>query len=321
MILVFVAFAFLASAISTNKVLLYVMAPEFLVAVRMLAASALLFLFLSFVQRSTLPWQRIKILLPALIVISFFTTYFPSNLKAYALANMPSSKMAFFGTLDPFVAALYSAVWFRERLTALQWVGIFLGFIGMLFLLTTASPLEEQLKAFSVVSLPEIAAFWAIVISRLGWIQVQQLLKNEHFTPLQLNTIIMGFGGLFSLITAFLRNQMSVASLSQVALPILQKPPLSLLSDHVQLAMFLAYTIIIGNMLGYTLYAHTLKRYSVTFVALAGFSIPLLVHFFGWLFLNEPLSATFFVSCTITFTGLLIFFYHEKGRSLKNQGE
>ena len=88
---------------------------------------------------------------------------------------MPSSKMAFFGTLDPFVTALYSYAMHKERLTARKWIGMILGFVGMLILIVKTTPLDEQFKAFSVVSYPELAAFWAIVLSRFGWINAQQL--------------------------------------------------------------------------------------------------------------------------------------------------
>ncbi len=312
MVLLFLAYAFLASAISTNKVILYAMAPEFLVGIRMLVAALFLAVYSFFVKHHRLVWRSIKQYAPTIIVVALFTTFFPSNLKAYALAHMPSSKMAFFGTLDPFVAAFYSYVVYGERLTPRKWLGVALGFAGMMVLIFASSPFEEQLKAFSVVSYPELAAFWAIVLSRLGWITAQQLLKKELLSPVQLNILTMSIGGAISLAAALLRNQTAITSLALAPLTILKIPPLSLLSPTSQLLGFLSYTIIVGNMLGYTIYAAMLKRYSATFIALTSFSIPLFVHALGWLFLNEPLSGSFFIACLVTFVGLVIFFFDEK---------
>lgn len=312
MILLFLAYAFLASAISTNKIILYAIAPEFLVAIRMLVAAALLALYSFFLKHHRIIWRHVCQYGPTIIIVALFTTFFPSNLKAYALANMPSSKMAFFGTLDPFVAAFYSYIVYGERLTPKKWLGVGLGFAGMMVLIFSASPLKEQLKAFSIVSYPELAAFWAIVLSRLGWITAQQLLKKEILGPVQLNILTMSIGGAISLVAALLRHQTSITSLSFAPLTILKEYPLNQVSSTTQLMGFLSYTIIVGNILGYTMYAAMLKRYSATFIALTSFSIPLFVHALGWLFLNEQLSGSFFMACFITFAGLVVFFFDEK---------
>ena len=307
MVALFIAFGFLASAISANKVLLYALKPEFLVGIRMTIAGLVLGGYTYFHSNHRLSWRKLRSYVPLLLVVALFTTYFPSNLKAYALAGMPSAKMAFFGTLDPFVTALFSYFFFKERLTLHKIVGILLGFAGMMILIFGPTSFEEQLKTFSVFSYAEMAAFWAIVLSRFGWIQAQQLLKKEIVSPVQINVIIMLVGGVISLMTAFVRDQMSIKPLLNTPLSLFSLSPLSMMGSATLLSLFLAYTIVIGNVLGYTLYAHALKRYSPLFVSLASFSIPLFVAFFGWLFLDEPLSISFFIACAVTFTGLVVF--------------
>lgn len=275
----FLGFGLMASAISANKVILYALKPEFLTGIRMTGGGLILGIYAYLRVRHHIRWSQIKNYLPLLLVVALFTAYFPSNLKAYALANMPSSKMAFFGTLDPFVTALYSYVVYKEKLSMRRIAGIILGFIGMLVLVMGSSPLEEQLKAFSVFSYPELAAFWAIVLSRFGWIQAQQLLKKDILNPIQINVIIMLIGGLVSLATAFLRNQTTIKPLLETPLALFNVYPFVYLSSSALLLFFLSYTSIIGNVFGYTLYAHSLKRHSAVFIALASFSIPLFVSF------------------------------------------
>ncbi len=312
MVLLFLAYFFLASAISTNKVILYALSPEFLVGIRMIVAALFLALYSLGMKHHRIIWSHVRQYALTIITVALFTTFFPSNLKAYALAHMPSSKMAFFGTLDPFVAAGYSYFVYGERLTSKKWLGIGLGFVGMMVLIFSSAPLGEHYKVFSVVSYPELAAFWAIVLSRLGWISAQQLLKKDLFGPVQLNILTMSIGGGISLVTALIRHQTTIRTLACAPLTILKEYPLNLLNPTGQLLGFLSYTIIVGNMLGYTIYAAMLKRYSATFIALTSFSIPLLVHAFGWLFLNEQLSGSFLVACIITFTGLALFFFDER---------
>lgn len=314
MILLLTAFFCLATSISANKVLLFSLAPELLVTIRMIVASPLLAAYGYYTEKRVVSLKVLRDYFSWMVIIALFTTFFPSNLKAYALANMPSYKMAYFGTLDPFVAALYSFFLFRERLTVRQWCGILLGACGMLILCMSTSTLEQQLQAFSFFSYPELAALCAIVLSRLGWIQGQQLLKKEHMTPLQFNIVTMALGGIFSLALVLLRGTYTMQSFETAHLPILGIYPLAALSSEVQVGLFLGYTIGLGNMVGYMLYAHALKRYSATFIALTGFTIPLTVQLVGWALLGESLSLPFFAACGITLLGIGIFYYDESSR-------
>jgi len=314
------AFVCLATAISANKVLLFSLTPELLVGIRMTVAAPLLAGYSYVTEGRFLPLRILKESGWWLLIIALFTTFFPSNLKAYALAHMPSYKMAYFGTLDPFVASLYSFFFLGETLSKRQWSGILLGSCGMLILCLGSSPLEDHLHAFSFFSYPELAALLAIVLSRWGWIQGQQLLKKEHLTPLQFNSITMALGGLLSLLIVQVKGAYSVDVGRFASLPLLVQTPFSELSSYGQLSFLLGYTIFVGNILGYTLYAHALKKYSATFIALTGFTIPLTVQLFGWLFLGEALSLSFFIACGITCLGIALFFIDEsshRGELLK----
>ena len=108
-----------------------------------------------------------------------------------------------------------------------------------------------------------------------------------------MNGLIMSISGVLALIvSAFYDNVTAI-------------------STFYPLSFALAWTVIIGNIFGYTLYAHSLKRYSATFVALAGFSIPLFVALFGYFILQEPLTVNFFIALAITFIGLILFYHKE----------
>jgi len=312
MMMLIMAYLCLASGISANKVILYALSPEFLVGIRMALASIVLGGYVYFIKGYIIHVRTLTKFFAWLVIITLCTTFFPSNLKAYALMHMPSYKMAYFGTLDPYIAALYSHWWFQEHLTSRQWLAILIGCCGMLILLVSSSPFEEQLKAFSILSYPEIAALGAIVISRIGWIQGQHLLKKEHMSPLQFNVFTMGLSGILCLVLVFMRGTYEITPLAHAEIPLLGMSPFSSLSLQGQLGFLILYTTLIGNVLGYSLYGYALKRYSATFVALAGFLIPLIVQLIGWLVLGEPLSVSFFVACLITFAGVALFLYDER---------
>ena len=69
----------------------------------------------------------------------------------------------------------------------------------------------------------------------------------------------------------------------------------------------LAYTIIVGNFLGYTLYATVLKRYSATLVSLAGFSYPIFAAIIAYFALGETVTWQFVAAAGVIFIGLVVF--------------
>lgn len=310
MIELLLTYALLASGITTNKVLLYTFSPIFFVGLRMLCAGGILGLYLLSTKHHKFTLSTLKNTWKQVLIATLATTFIPALCKSYALQLMPSSKAAFFGTLDPFVTALYAALLWGEKLTKQQFLGILIGFAGAWVLLLSHTCLEDQLRALSFISYPELAALAAVVIGRYGWITVQQLLKQQYYTPVQINTLTMLGSGVLSLSTSFLlehnlfkQNMPTLSTLARCPFSL----PVSDSSFSVTLALFM-YTVVIGNVISLTLYAHVLRKYSAVFIALSSFSVPLFVSLYGWLFLGETLSWYFICSCILTFIGLVVFY-------------
>ena len=291
MLIVLLGFALLASAITANKLLLVSLPPLMLVGIRMLGAGIILLWITHKRGVSRFPFF-INDLIP-LIFIMLFTTFIPSWCKAYALKLLPSWKAAFIGSLDPFVTALYSYMLWSERLSFNKCIGILLGFLGSLLI---CFPSTFEWNQFIAVATPELVAFTAVAIGRYGWIMAQRLLKAHRYNPAELNGIIMTGSGLVALPLSW-----------QIESSAWQ---ISFFTEPSILAM-IAYTTIIGNVIAYTMYAHNLKRYSVNFVSLAGFSTPLFVSFYGWLILKEQLTGMFFIATVLTFIGVILFYADE----------
>jgi len=290
--LLFLAYFLLASGFSANKVLLGWLPPTFFVGIRMLCAGLIMIIY-NYRKTHRLRFSYFKRDLLTIIGIALFTTYFPSLLKAYGLKGLPSSKAAMIGSCDPFVTAIYAYVLWKERLSLHQFLGIIIGFIGVMMLLTSGSLPEQSLHAWFIFSWPELAALGSVVVGRYGWILVRSLLKKERYKPTEVNGLSMLISGLLALATSLVVDPISSISIPSVP----------------RFLAFFSYTIVAGNIAGYGLYAYCLKKYRLTFVSLAGFSIPLFVTLIGWLFLGEQLSFLFLISAGTIFSGLLLFNY------------
>lgn len=293
MIEIFFVFSLIASAITSNKLLLNYFPPIFFVGTRMLVAGIIL-LIISKTRKNNITLNSIKQNFIALSIITICTTFLPALFKSYALKYMPSYKATFFGSLDPFITAIYAYLLWSEKLSFKKVIGIIFGIMGTLIMILNNSE-AGIFSSFLNISLPEIAAFLAIAIGRYGWILVQSMLKKHIYLPREINAITMTGSGVISLITSFFleNNQLTFIKSLPENVPVF----LGLMS----------YTIIIGNVISLTLYAHLLKKYQSTTISLAGFSIPLFVQLFGFIYLSEPISYTFMISLALTFSGFLIF--------------
>lgn len=301
MIEIFFGFALLASAITTNKMILSLgISPSFFVALRMLCASIFL-LTASLWKSEHFRFSKIKNDLLIVAGIALLTTAIPSVLKAYALQNLPSAKAAFLGSLDPFFTALLAYLLLAERLTLTKILGILVGFSGALILLISSTPQETSFISLGFFSLPELAALAAVVIVRYGWIEAQKLLKAERYSAIELNGLLMLLGGFSTLVPSLMANPCAFSTIPCTG----------------RFFWLFIYTVIVGNLIAYTLYATFLKKYSTTLVSLAGLSVPLCVQAYGWLLLHEEVSWSFIAAFAVTLLGMYIFYRDELGGRTK----
>ncbi|NGX31146.1 MAG: S-adenosylmethionine/S-adenosylhomocysteine transporter [Chlamydiae bacterium] len=279
-------FGLLASAFTANKFILHDLNPVFFVAVRM-GISGLLLVGYYLIKRSKN--LRIKHLFEdgkQLILVCVFTNFVPAILKAYALKALISSEAVLIGSLDPFVTAIYAYFLFGDRLSMKQFLGIFIGFLSILLLVSAKHPILGL-----NISMPVLYAFGAVVIGRYGWILTQKLLKKDRYHPAEINGISMLASGVFALMTSFfMGNEMAF----------------DVCFNQTNIG-FMLYTIIIGNIISYTMIAYFLKHHPVTLVSLLGFSVPIFTHFYGWMFLQEPLSWQFFIAVLGASLGFMIY--------------
>ena len=294
MIAVFWGFALFASAIIANKMILASVPPGLFVALRM-SSAGLILIFLYIRSSPRLRWGYLKQDVVPLAGISLFTTLIPSIFKAYGLKHLLASKAAFIGSLDPFITAIYEYLFWGKTLSWQKVIGIIIGFAGTMLLLVTRTSVSEGKELLYFLSYPELAALLAMAIGRLGWMLVQVMVRTERYTPAEVNGVTMLASGALAVPYVYLFEVL---------------PPLHAFADPRLLALF-AFTVLVGNVIAYNMYANFLRRYSSTFVSLAGFSVPIFVFLFGWLVLGEPLSMTFILASAITLVGLMIFYREE----------
>lgn len=293
MLLVFFVYALFASVFTIAKTGLEYTEPFFFVGSRMFLAGILLLAYQFVFNRDkfVFRWESVW----RIGALAFFAIYLTNTFEFWGLQYLTSSKTCFIYSLSPFVSAFFSYLIFAERLTVKKWIGMVIGFAGMLPILLSQSTAEEFAGQFFIFSWAELAVMGAAVSSVYGWILLKQLIQEENYSPIMANGLGMCLGGTMALSHSFYAE-------SWQPVPVTEYLPF--------LACALCL-ILISNFICYNLYGFLLKRFSATFMSFAGLSTPLFSALFGSFFLGETISWHFFVSLSIVSLGLLFFYFEE----------
>ncbi len=295
--LVILLFALFASLFGLSKDTLSYSEPFFLIGSRMAAAGILLLLHQYFFNRKTFKIKASH--LKNLFLLGFINIYLTNVAEIWGLQHMVSAKACLIYSLSPFLSATVAYFVLREILSTKKWLGLCIGFMGLIPIFMTQSPLEEISGDFAFISLAETALLIAVLCSVYGWTLLKKIINEYQYTPLMANGISMVLGGVFALAHSYLSGE------TWAPIPVTAFGP------------FLKNTLwmcLISNIICYNLYGYLLKHYSATFMAFAGLVTPFFASLFGWYFLDEVITWHYFASIFVFSIGLTIFYQEELKR-------
>ena len=225
------------------------------------------------------------------IQLAFCQIYLPLSIDFYAAQYVSSHRWALINAACPFVTALFSWLILKEALNVRKLMGLGIGIIGLatIFMVNQSSGLTNTTQ---YTLLPELALTLSMISYAYSWIMLKKLIYR--YSPLLINGIIMTTGGLLSLATSVIGESWHVS-------PVYALQPYFIL-------LFLSILVTITT---FPLYAHLLKRYSVTFLAFSSFLQPLFAAIFGWFIFAEVISWYFMNSLCLLSLGLYIFYKGE----------
>lgn len=293
MLLVFLLYALFGSVFVICKVALDYTEPLFLVGSRMAVAGLLICLFQFLRNRNefTLSGQSIQ----RILYLSFFNIYLTNACEVWGLDHLSASKTCLIYSLTPFMAAFLSYLLFKEKLSNKKWLGLAIGVIGLGPIFLSLSPEEELVGSLGIFSWPELSVCVAASSGVYGWIILRQLLNENGVSFWTANGLSMFVGGLLALIHSYFVENWN-------PLPVTEYMPL------IKCSLLL---MIISNFICYNLYGYLLKRYTATFMSLAGLTTPLFAAGFAWLHFGEVVTLPFYLSLMGTGMGLVIFYQEE----------
>lgn len=286
MYLVFFMYALLASTFSIGKVLVHLMPPIFLIALRMLIAGTMLTgAWYVFNNQKTIKIHDWWLF----IIVTIFHIVLPFTSEYIALQYISPSSACLMYNLSPFLSALFSYLIFQEIMTPKKWLGFIIGIIGILFYFQSQSLIDVG------VSWPNLLMLVSVVTSSLGWIFFRILVKNKGYSTLLVNGFAMLLGGCIALPLSYYYESAMVITVDEMY----------------RIIGFLALIILIANIIFYNLYGYLLTRYTATFLSFAGFATPLFAAFFEWFFFGVIVPHEFFLTVCIVGAGIFLFYQEE----------
>jgi len=317
MFLIILQYVLLASTFTLGKAAMAYAQPVFFVGVRMVIGGLLLLIYQYFFNHKQ--WRLDKKDLFVFVQMMFFHIAISFGCEFWALQYASASKVAFLWNLSPFVTAFFAYHYYNEKITFKKWIGLSIGFIGLMPVLVSSAPEELVSGSWSFLSFAEIVLFVGIIAASYAWILMKDLVTDKEYSPVMVNGVAMLGGGIIDLLAALVIESPPYITLVPRFGSHCDTSISSLLCnlfpyEYTGLGLLVAYMvllILIANVIYFNLCAYLLKFYSNTFIAFCGFTTPLFAALFDWLFIGEVVGMTFFISVAIVAVGLYIFYQEE----------
>lgn len=310
MMLIVLLYMLFASTFILAKAVLFFIKPLLFIGLRMSLAGALMLGYYGLRYGIQIKKGSGK-LLAQIIIFHIFIAYV---FEFWALQYISSAKTALIYNLSPFITALLAALLTKEFISPKKWIGLLIGFLGLIPWLLSSSACEDVFGSFASVSLPEVALLIAVTSAAYGWLVVTKLMKEFEYAPVLINGIGMAGGGVLALLSSFLCEgwpSIMYRSAAQICNPWIVAQVGIDASALLYVACYTALLILIANIICYNLYGYLLCYYSATFISFAGFICPLFAAGFGWLFLGERISVYFILTFVLILLGLYLFYQDE----------
>ena len=201
MFLVFLLYALFALLFPLSKASLSYSEPFFLIGSRMTFAGLLLLSYEGIKDKSQLQLGKKSFLL--LFALGFLNIYLTNIAEIWGIKHLVSAKACLLYSLSPFLAALFSYFILSESLSLKKYLGLGIGFLGLLpsfwdCWITDSGELEHGIFSFG-----ELSILLAVVSSVLGWILLKKVLQETKVKTLVANGYSMLLGGCLAMLHSY----------------------------------------------------------------------------------------------------------------------
>ena len=289
-----------SSVFSLSKIAVQLSSVIFFISIRLILSGSILLVY-AFIRYKKACFTTLK---ENVLVISLFgllTYYFANIFENWGLRSLTSSKACFIYSLTPFFSALLSYIHLKEQMTVKKWIGLLIGFLGFLPILSLQPGQTSIFRSnFFLISLPDLAVLLATFLSSYGWVILKVLTHKKKHLKI---SIITGFSMLISGIVASIHALCTNEFIKNGADPYL----------FIKIVFILTIT---SNIICTNIYGILLKKHSATFLSLIGILSVFFSSIHGYIFLGEKPSSILFISSFVIALGIWLFHKSEKEQKI-----
>ena len=250
--------------------------PIALAEMRMLTASVVLGLLVL----SKKEWRQqvfsYRKKLRTLSIVAFFNSAFPFAVITYSMQHMSAGVGAVINSTSPIWTAIVGVIWYRNVMGWSKYLGLVLGFFGIIFLMWGKASFTNDGLGFAIL---------ASMIGTFSYGISSNYIKHyaNDFEPIPMTFITMFIGALMLLLPA----------LTQIP-----TEPMPISAWAGMLCLGVGSTAI-----AYILFYRLATNTSATLAITVTFLVPVFGMLWGWLFLNETLTLHMMVGAGIVLLG------------------
>ncbi len=300
MIFVLLMYAIFAATFPIGKMALaYTTSSIFLIAVRMIISGILLLGYQWITDHAKFVIKREDIAI--FLRVALYAIYLGFILEFWALRHIPSIKTNLMYSFAPFISAFLGYKIFSEHLGWRKIMGLIIGCVGMIPIIFSGSSDIIGADACAVnlfsISHYEVMLFAGICASTYAWFIIKDLM-HKGYSLILINGIAMLIGGLLSLGTY------GIEYYYNPVWPIHSTP---------HFFGYMAMSILLSNIIGFTMYGMLLRRFTATFLSFAGFTCPIFGAFYAYFFMGETIHTHYIIGFILLLAGLRLFYLEETG--------
>lgn len=286
-------YAVLASTFTIAKVVSGLADPLFLIGVRMIAASPIMFIVHRLNKGASFKIAKKHFWLFFWLSLCHITIPFVGEF--WALKYVSSTKTAIIYSLTPFIAAILAFFLHKKKIAVSQYLGLAIGLLGILPTMISPDEISHKAGEFLSVSLPELVLLICVVSASYAWFLVAKLMSEGYGISL-VNGVAMLLGGLVSLGSWFIFADTNTV-LAQ--------------GDLGQFIFWMALLVITSNVISYNFYGWLIGRMSIPLMSTVGFSCPIFASIYGKFFLGEELGLSHLIALVMVALGIWLFYRGE----------
>jgi len=260
--------------------------PFFFTSVRQIVSGTIILVYIFLIKRAPLPSKKYILFQ---VLLAFLLITLGNGIGTYGLSYIDSGISAILASLSPIIIALLT-IYFRpsDQLSSLGWFGIFLGFVGLIFICFDkfSWPIGQNTTAIGLILTIVSVGAWGVgsVISKT---------KTYPYSPLMAAGFQMFFGGLPMAFLCVSFEELSNFSLTK------------------EMFYIWLYLIVMGSLVAYSCYIYALRHLPATVVSIQSYINPIIAMFLGYFILNEPFTYRIIYGAIFTLFGVFILNYSE----------